>query len=170
MRLVPSNIFKPSSISADRSKAVHLLWIFFVVYFYCVSVIMSCLVLAALWSPAGEGLLFALLYVMFSCVFVTSPYGVLGQVWYLIVLIHALCLLSYFVLNYSSEGKACSSLGINSRRISTWLSFLKLQMAVKSLDSVKSLHKTLLMKHLTRHLKLVRSRDICSWVQKNYTL
>ena len=29
--------------------------------------------------------LFALVYVMFSCVFVTFPYGVLGQVWYLIV-------------------------------------------------------------------------------------
>ena len=28
--------------------------------------------------------------------FVTSPYGVLGQVWYLIVSIHDLCLFSYF--------------------------------------------------------------------------
>ena len=27
----------------------------------------------------------ALLYVKLSCVFVTSPYGVLGQVWYLIL-------------------------------------------------------------------------------------
>ena len=34
---------------------------------------------------------------MFSCVFVTFPYGVLGQVWNLIVLIPDLCLLSYFV-------------------------------------------------------------------------
>ena len=40
--------------------------------------------------------LFALLYVMFSFVFVTFPCGVLGQVWYLIVLIHNLCLLTYF--------------------------------------------------------------------------
>ena len=40
--------------------------------------------------------LLALLYVMFSCVFVTFPYGVLGQVWYLIVSIPDLCLLSYF--------------------------------------------------------------------------
>ena len=31
------------------------------------------------------------------CVFVTFPCGVLGQVWYLIVLIPELCLLSYFV-------------------------------------------------------------------------
>ena len=29
--------------------------------------------------------LLALLYVMFSCVFATFPYGVLGQVWYMIV-------------------------------------------------------------------------------------
>ena len=38
----------------------------------------------------------ALLCVMFSCVFVTFPYDVLGQVWYLIVLIPDLCLLPYF--------------------------------------------------------------------------
>ena len=37
--------------------------------------------------------LFALLYVMFSCVFVTFSYGVLGQVCYLIVSIPDLCLL-----------------------------------------------------------------------------
>ena len=40
--------------------------------------------------------LLALLYVMFSCIFVTFPYGVLDQVWYLIVLIPDLCLLPYF--------------------------------------------------------------------------
>ena len=32
----------------------------------------------------------ALVYVMFSCVFVTFPYGVLGQPWYLIVVFVAL--------------------------------------------------------------------------------
>ena len=42
--------------------------------------------------------LLALLHVMFSCGFVTFPYGVLCQVWYLIVSIPDLCLLSYFVL------------------------------------------------------------------------
>ena len=40
--------------------------------------------------------LLALLCVMFSCVFVTFPHGVLGQVWYLIVLISDLYLLSFF--------------------------------------------------------------------------
>ena len=39
--------------------------------------------------------LFALLYVAFSCVFVTFPYGVSGQVKYLIELISDLCLILY---------------------------------------------------------------------------
>ena len=42
--------------------------------------------------------LLTLLYVMFSCVFVTFPCGVLGQVWYLIVSIPDLCLLPYFII------------------------------------------------------------------------
>ena len=40
----------------------------------------------------------ALLCVMFSCVFVTFPCGVLGQVWYLTVLIPDLCLLPFFII------------------------------------------------------------------------
>ena len=40
--------------------------------------------------------LLVLLCVTFPCAFVTFLYGVLGQVWYLIVLIPDLCLLSYF--------------------------------------------------------------------------
>ena len=45
------------------------------------------------WERAS---LLALLYVMFYCVFVTFPRGVLGQVWYLIVSIPDLFLLTYF--------------------------------------------------------------------------
>ena len=46
------------------------------------------------WERAD---LLARLYVKFSCVFVTShDCGVLGQVWYLIILIPDLCLLTYF--------------------------------------------------------------------------
>ena len=41
--------------------------------------------------------LLALLCVMFSCVFVTFPYGVQGQGWLLIVLIPDLCRLLYFL-------------------------------------------------------------------------
>ena len=40
-----------------------------------------CSLVVTCWERAD---LLALLYVMFSCVFVTFPYGVLGQVWYLI--------------------------------------------------------------------------------------
>ena len=53
------------------------------------------LFIAALWSPAGKGLTSWLLFVMSNCDFVTFPCGILGQVWYLIVLIPDLCLLSY---------------------------------------------------------------------------
>ena len=41
----------------------------------------------------GKANLLELLFVMFSCVFVTFPYGVIGQVWYMSVLIPDLCLL-----------------------------------------------------------------------------
>ena len=43
----------------------------------------------ACWERAN---LLALLYVMFSCVFVNFRCGVMGQVWYLIVYISDLCL------------------------------------------------------------------------------
>ena len=46
---------------------------------------LSRLLIAALWSPAGKGLTPWLSFVTFNCVFVTFPYGILGQVWYLIV-------------------------------------------------------------------------------------
>ena len=42
-----------------------------------------------------EGLTSWLSFVMFNCVFVTFPCGILGQVWYLIVSIPDLCHLSY---------------------------------------------------------------------------
>ena len=37
-------------------------------------------------------------FVMLNCVFVTFPCGILGQVWYLIVLIPDLCPFTYFVI------------------------------------------------------------------------
>ena len=40
--------------------------------------------------------LLALLCVMFTCVLVTFLYGVLGQVWYLMVSIPDICLILYF--------------------------------------------------------------------------
>ena len=62
-------------------------------------VMLLCLFIAALWSPAGKGLTSLLSFVMLNCVFVTFPCGILGQVWYLIVSIPDLCHLSYFDSN-----------------------------------------------------------------------
>ena len=61
--------------------------LFLVVFVFA---ILSC---GICWDMAD---LLALLYVMLSCVFVTFPYGDLGQVWYLIVSIPNICLLPYF--------------------------------------------------------------------------
>ena len=55
-----------------------------------------CLLIAALWSPAMKRLTSLILLVMFIVVFVTFSCGILGQVWYLIVLFSDLCHLSYF--------------------------------------------------------------------------
>ena len=44
------------------------------------------------------------------CVFVTLPYGVLGQVWYLSVLIPDICLLHYFVLTFRHAFVKCSAI------------------------------------------------------------
>ena len=78
MRLVPSNMFKHSSTFNDCYKVVLLSWILFVIFISCLSVIMSCLFLAAMyivtcWERAG---LLALLYVMFSYVCFIFPSGV----------------------------------------------------------------------------------------------
>ena len=62
-------------------------------YLYLVFVMLSRLFIAAVWSPAGSWPSF----VMLNCVFFfTFPCGILGQVWYLIVLIPDLCNLLYF--------------------------------------------------------------------------
>ena len=49
-------------------------------YLCLVFVMFSRLFVAALWSPAGKGLSSWPLFVMFNCVFVTFPYGILGHV------------------------------------------------------------------------------------------
>ena len=55
-----------------------------------------CSLVVTCWEMAY---LLALLYVMGFCVIVTFPFGVLGQVWCLIVSIPDLCLLTYFIIN-----------------------------------------------------------------------
>ena len=64
---------------------------------------LSRLFIAALWPLAGKGadllaLVKCLTFVISNCDFVTFPFGILGQVWYLIVLIPDLCHLSNFDL------------------------------------------------------------------------
>ena len=67
------------NIFIDRSMGVLLLWIIFVIYVSCLSVFLSvhCRLPDTGWERAD---LMTLLYVMFNCVFVTFPCGVLGQV------------------------------------------------------------------------------------------
>ena len=65
-------------------------------YFCIVFVMLSRLLIAALWLPAGKGLTSCLSFLVLNCVFVTFLFGILGQVWYLFVLITGLCRLSYF--------------------------------------------------------------------------
>ena len=51
-----------------------------------------CSLVVTLWERAD---LLALLNVMIYCIYVTFPYGVLGQVWYLVVSIPDLLLTFY---------------------------------------------------------------------------
>ena len=86
-------------VSTERTKAVLLFWVLFVIYvfaFVCYTVLpVPCsLVVVTCWERAD---LLALVYSMFSCVFDTFPYGDLGQVCFLMVSVPDLCLLPYFL-------------------------------------------------------------------------
>ena len=65
---------------------------------------LSRLLIAALWSPAGKGLTSWLLLVMFI-VFVTFSFGILGQVRYLIISFPDLCRLFYFITKFNLMGQ-----------------------------------------------------------------
>ena len=65
----------------------------FQVCLYYIVLTVPCSLVITCWERPD---LLALLCVMLSCVFVTNPYGVSGQVWYLIVSIPHLSLLLYF--------------------------------------------------------------------------
>ena len=56
------------------------------------------LFIADMWPAAVKGLTFWFEFVMFSCVIVTNPSSILGQVWYLIVSVPDLCRLSFFYI------------------------------------------------------------------------
>ena len=85
------------NIFTDRSKAVFLLLIIYVISVLCLLYFRTRQCIDALWSPAGKELTSWLSFVMSNCVLVTFPCGILGELWYLIVLFLDLCPLSYIV-------------------------------------------------------------------------
>ena len=107
-------------------------------YILCFAFVMlSCLFIAALWSLDGKGLA-SWLSGMFYCVFVTFPCGVLGLVWYLIVLIPDLSLLAltiiqcnYMVivrrekLNMLHINTNCKYKSVHTRSLVSWLVCIK---------------------------------------------
>ena len=80
---------------------------------YCwlcfVSIVLSCLLVTVLWSPAGKGMTSLL-----SCrwCFVAFPYGVLDQVCYLIVSVLDLCRLPDFDSSRELSANSCSLLAM----------------------------------------------------------
>ena len=67
--------------------------------FLCLMFLMlSRLLIAALWSPAGKGDVLLALVGDVYCMFVNFPCGILDQVWCLIVSFPDLCRLSVFLL------------------------------------------------------------------------
>ena len=68
-----------------------------VFYVYHAALSVPCSIVVISWERAD---LLALLFVVLSSVFVTFPYGVLGQVWYLIVSIPELCFFLILLIRY----------------------------------------------------------------------
>ena len=73
------------------------LWLFVDLFVTCLFlyhtvISVSCSLVVTCWQMTD---LLDFLFVMSSCVFTISPFSVLGQVWYLIVLISDLCLLPF---------------------------------------------------------------------------
>ena len=78
-------------------------------------ILLRLFIIAALWLPAGKGLISWLSFVLFNC-FCHFPKLIVGQVWYLIVSIPDLCQLSYFEKNFYHM---TSSLGVKIRHALT---------------------------------------------------
>ena len=83
----PSHKYFTDRLKVWRFRYLHLLFVFVCLCYAVLSV--PCSLVVTCWESAN---LLALLYVVFSCASVTFPYGVPGQVWYLIVSITDLCL------------------------------------------------------------------------------
>ena len=78
-----------------------------VLYFVFVFVILSCLFLEALWSPAGEGLTSWRSCMRCFLVICYFPFIVLCKVWYLILSIAELCLIPYLNQDLCKIRKFC---------------------------------------------------------------
>ena len=76
-----------------QSHSLNCVFMLFLFHVFNAVLFVHCSLVVTCWERAD---LLALLYVMFSCVFVTFPYGVLGQVCYLIVSIPDFCHLPFF--------------------------------------------------------------------------
>ena len=62
----------------------------------CLLCLCARLFICALWSPAGKGLTPWLSFVASAVSLSIFPFGILGRVWYLVVSIPDLCILTYF--------------------------------------------------------------------------
>ena len=103
---MPSNMFNPFRfVLLTFSNAVLLLWVFF--YLCFVSVMLFCMLIAALWSAAGEGLTFWL-SCMWCCILFLSLSRVLSWVrwntwlyeYFLILVYYLLWILASFIDYY----------------------------------------------------------------------
>ena len=84
----------------------------------CLLYLCTCLFICALWSPAGKGLTSWLSFVVSNCEFVTFPLvSWITQVWYLIVSIPDLCILTYYGSDLCLSKKfvmhSCAKTGLN---------------------------------------------------------
>ena len=119
---------------------------------------LSCLFIAALWSHDGKGLTSWLSFMMSNCEFVTFQCGILGQVWYLVVLIPDLCCLSYFrayTLLYNSEAY-CYKQGVCSKLTEEGLALMAISAAEKP-NLYANVRKKNRQMELPSHSQLARS-------------
>ena len=62
-----TGLIPPVKYFTDRSKAVLLLWIFYIFSVLCLLCLCARLFICALWSPAGKGLTSWLPFVVSNC-------------------------------------------------------------------------------------------------------
>ena len=87
---------KSICIFTDHSMAVLLLWIFFVTYASCLSCYLVVNLLQSCGHLLGKGWPLRSLVCGDLLCFITSQWGVLGQMWYLSASVADLCILSFF--------------------------------------------------------------------------